>query len=239
MTNTPPVLVDATKSVVVARLDDGGPNAIGFDAIEGLTTAIEQASDAGMPLVILGRDGMFSAGFDLKVFQAGLEQFTELVTEGAELLKRMVEAPVPIVIGAAGHAVAMGSLLLLAADYRMGADGGAGKPIKIGLNEVSISMTLPHFAVTLAESRLSKRHFVRATMLSELHQPAGACDVGFLDEVVSAAELEAATVAKAEAFSELPRGAFSGTKARARGGLAAALADAIERDKADFEVGSS
>ena len=122
-------------------------------------------------------------------------------------------------MGASGHAVAMGGLLLLAADYRIGAESGGGKPVKIGLNEVSISMTLPHFAVTLAESRLSKRHFLRAAMLSELHQPAGACDAGFLDEVVPADELEAATVARAEAFSELPRGAFSGTKARARGGL--------------------
>lgn len=231
MTDTSPLTTVATESAVVARLDDGGPNVIGFAAVEGLTAAIDQAVEAERPLLVRGREGMFSAGFDLNVFEQGLEAFADLVMSGAELLRRMVVAPVPIVVAAPGHAVAMGSLLLLAADYRIGADGR----FKIGLNEVSIGMTLPNFAIALAESRLSKRHFLRATTMAEVHRPGTARDVGFLDEVVAADGLAAAAMAKAAELSLLDRGAFAATKARVRGDLAERLTAAIARDRAAFE----
>ncbi len=231
MSDASPVNTSVTGTAVVARLDDGGPNVIGFTAVDGLNSAIDRAIEAELPLVVVGREGMFSAGFDLKVFDQGVEEFAGLVMQGAELLHRMVAAPVPVVIAASGHAVAMGALLLLAADYRVGVDGR----FKIGLNEVSIGMTLPNFALTLAENRLSKRHFLRATTLAEMHRPAAACDVGYLDEVVAVDAHPAAALLKAESFSKLSRGAFAGTKARARGSLAASLAAAIAQDKADFE----
>ena len=236
MSEAPPVVTTATESAIVARLDDGGPNVIGFAAAAALTAAVDQASEAERPLVILGREGMFSAGFDLNVLNDDVEAFADLVLTGAELLRHIVAAPVPVVIGASGHAVAMGALLLMAADYRIGAEGR----FKIGLNEVSIGMTLPHFALALAESRLSKRHFLRATTMAELHRPDAACDVGYLDEVVAPEGHKAATLAKAEALSSsLSSTAFAGTKERARGDLAAALSAAIAKDRAGFEASRS
>ncbi len=232
MSDTSPVVATATASAVVARLDDGGPNVIGFAAAAALTAAVDQAAEAGLPLVIMGRKGMFSAGFDLNVLNDDVNAFADLVMTGAELLRRIVEAPVPVVMGVTGHAVAMGALLTMAADYRIGAEGR----FKIGLNEVAIGMTLPHFALTLAESRLSKRHFLRSTTMAELHRPQAACDVGYLDEVVALEGHKAATMAKAEALSKLHGGAFAGTKARARGDLAVALVEAIARDRSDFEA---
>lgn len=230
MSDASPVVMTTTATAVVARLDDGGPNVIGVAAVAGLTAAVDQAAEARLPLVIMGRKGMFSAGFDLNVLNDDVTAFAELVLTGAELLRHIVEAPVPVVLGVTGHAVAMGALLTMAADYRIGAEGR----FKIGLNEVAIGMTLPQFALTLAESRLSKRHFLRATTLAELHRPQAACDVGYLDEVVAPEGHKAATMAKVEAFSKLNLGAFAGTKARARGELAAALTEAIARDRSDF-----
>jgi enoyl-CoA hydratase len=223
--------VNVADTAVIARLDDGGPNAIGHGAVEGLNAAVDAATDARLPLVLLGRNGMFSAGFDLNVFKEGPAPFAELVGRGAELLHRMVSAPVPVVVGVTGHAVAMGSLLLLAADYRVGADQGPKGPLKIGLNEVSIGMALPNFAVQLARHRLSKRHYLRATVMSEMYQPEGAIDAGYLDEVVAAAEVEAAALAVAERLAAYSRGALSVTKALTRADLAADLVTAIEADK--------
>lgn len=219
---------------MVARLDDGGPNVIGFASAAGLSAAVDRATEAKLPLVIFGREGMFSAGFDLNVLNDDVNAFADLVMTGAELLRQIVEAPVPVVVGATGHAVAMGAMLLLAADYRVGAEGR----FKIGLNEVAIGMTLPHFAVKLAESRLSKRHLLRAATLAELHRPDSALDVGYLDEVIAVEGHKAATMAKAEACSKLSQDAFAGTKARIRGPLAAALTEAIALDKAGLEASS-
>ena len=232
MSDASPIVTTATSTAVVARLDDGGPNAVGFAVVAGLTAAVDQAAEAQVPLVIMGREGMFSAGFDLNVLNDDVNAFADLVMTGAELLRHIVEAPVPVVLGVTGHAVAMGALITMAADYRIGAEGR----FKIGLNEVAIGMTLPHFAMTLAERRLSKRHFLRATTMAELHRPQAACDVGYLDEVVAPEGHKAAVMAKAEALSQLHRGAFAGTKARARGDLADALTEAIAQDRSGFQA---
>jgi enoyl-CoA hydratase len=228
VTDTSPLAVTATETAIVARFDDGGANVVGHAAVDGWMSALDAAEEAKLALVVIGREGVLSAGFDLKVFEEGMEPFAKLVGRGADLLHRIVTAPVPVVVGGTGHAVAMGSLLLLAADYRVGAEGR----FKIGLNEVSIGMALPNFAIQLAQHRLSKRHYLRATTMAEMYQPGPAVDAGYLDQVVAAEDVETTVMAKAETLSKYSRGAFSVTKKLARAELAAGLAAALEADKA-------
>jgi len=235
MSDASPVILSTSEPAVVARLDNGRANVIDDAAVGALTNAVDVAEEAELPLVVLGRDGIFSAGFDLKVFEQGPEATAALVLAGARLLLRLVEARIPVVIGATGHSVAMGALLLLAADYRMGADGR----FKIGLNEVAAGMVLPSFATTLAEDRLSKRHILRATTMAEMYQPADARDAGYLDEVVAPDELEEATLGRAEALAGFSSAVYGATKAKVRGGLATRLQAAIEADQAAFDRGSS
>ena len=111
-----------------------------------------------------------------------------------------------------GHALAMGAVLLLGSDYRIGVAGD----FKIGLNEVAIRMTLPHFAVEIARDRLSKRHLQRAVIQAEIYTPEGAVDAGYLDRIVPAEHLAEEAMAEAERLAALPRRAFSETKQRIR-----------------------
>ena len=135
-----------------------------------------------------------------------------LVSAGAELLVRLYASPLPTVAACTGHALAMGSLLLLASDTRIGADG----PFKLGLNEVAIGMGLPIFAVELARDRLSPRFFTAATIQGEVFDPPGALEAGYLDRLVPANELEATAREEAGRLAQLRRGAVGHTKARAR-----------------------
>jgi len=57
----------------VTTVDDGKVNALTFELMEGLRSAIASASEQGRPLVITGRDGCLSAGFDLAVVNSGVE----------------------------------------------------------------------------------------------------------------------------------------------------------------------
>lgn len=224
---------------IVARWDDGAVNAVGHSAVEGLNLALDHATDASLPLVILGRDGILSGGFDLKVFEESPQAMFDLTLAGARVLERIVNAPVPVIIGAPGHAVAMGAMMLLAADIRVGVDAIADKPdkkIKIGLNEVAIGMTLPNFAMAVANDRLSKRHFTRATAFAQLYTSTEAVDVGFLDEAVPPSELESTVLTMAARASELPMADFARTKMRARASVSTALAQALIDDKADFDA---
>ncbi len=206
------VSVEIDGSVAVIRLDDGKANAISPDVVAALNAAITQAEQDAGALVLVGREGRYSAGFDLSVMTASVEQMRSLVTSGAELLLQLYGSPIPTVAACTGHALAMGSLLLLACDTRIGADG----PFKIGLNEVAIGMGLPMFAVELARERLSPRHLTQATVQARIYDPDGAVEAGFLDRVVPADELEAAARAEATALAQLQRGAVAATKLRAR-----------------------
>lgn len=219
----------------VARLDfdDGKANVISPVSLPALNAALDRAEKEAGAVALFGRAGRFCAGFDLNTMQSGAEPARRLVAGGALLAARLAASPLPVVIGCGGHALAMGALLLLGADLRVGSEGD----FKIGLNEVAIGLTLPDFAVELANERLSKRHLLRATTTAELYGPAAACDAGFLDRVVSAQTLEAETLAEAARLAELPRQAFAGTKHALRGAMVERIRAGLERNLADWQVG--
>jgi len=224
-------------SVVVAHIDDGKANAITHEMIESLQAALDQAEqdDRVGAVVIVGRPGKFSAGFDLNVMQASVESARDLLQAGGQLGLRFYLFPKPVVLGCTGHALAMGSILLMTADWRIGAEG----PFKIGMNEVAIGMPVPRFAVEIARDRLSKRHFVPATGHAHIYDPSGAVEAGYLDRVVAPDEVEDAAIAHGQHLADtLQRGAFRVTRNNMRAALGKELQRGMDEDMKLFDVGS-
>lgn len=220
--------------VVVARIDDGKANAITHDMIAGLHAALDRADadDIGA-VAILGRPGKFSAGFDLAVMQSGMDAARDLLRAGGELALRIYTFPRPVVLGCTGHALAMGSILLMAADARIGALG----QFKIGLNEVAIGMPVPRFAVELARDRLSKRQFVPAVAHAKLFDPQGAVDAGYLDLAIEPDDVETVTLEHAHHLAaSLKRGAFVLTRGFMREELGRQLQAGMDADMALFDI---
>jgi enoyl-CoA hydratase len=210
----------------VARidLDDGKANALSASVIESLHRAFDEAEKEATAVVIAGREGRFCGGFDLETMGKGPAAVRSLVRDGADLLLRMFEYPLPVVAACTGHAVAAGALLLLAADARVGARGR----FRIGLNEVSINMALPMFAIELARERLSKRHFVRATTQAELYDPEAAVDAGYLDRVTEPGAVCDAAVAEATRLGHLSQPAFRVSKRSAHARVIAYVRETLD-----------
>jgi enoyl-CoA hydratase len=205
------VVTAEVDGVMVTTVDDGKVNALTFEMIEELRSAIAAASAQGRPLVITGRDGCLSAGFDLAVVNSGeADRVTALFLEGAALYGAIIAAPIPVIVSCTGHALAGGALLLLSADYRIGRNG----TYRLGLNETRIGLALPHFAVTLATHRLERRFLTAATMFAEVVPPARAVDMGYLDESVDDPLPRACSLA--QELASLPHDAFATTKRRIR-----------------------
>lgn len=214
-------------TIAVVTLDDGKANAISHSLIEATHRHLDRAEQEAAAVLIVGRPGRFSAGFDLSVMTGSQEGVRDLVTAGAELLLRLYEFPLPTVAACTGHAVAAGALILLSVDQRVGADVDA----KIGLTEVSIGMTLPIFGVELARQRLaSPREFERATLGAQLYDPSAAAEVGFLDRVVPAEHLHEKAVDDARSLAALDRAAYRATKVRARGPMIDYVRSTLEAD---------
>lgn len=204
---------DSEGDVAILRLDDGKANALSPDLIAAVSDALRRAGDEAGAVLLTGRAGRFSAGFDLSVMKTGAEAGRQMVTAGAELAVQIARHPTPVVAGCTGHALAMGAVLLCAVDHRIGTAGA----FKVGFNEVAIGMTTPLFLLELARDRLSKRHLHRATVEAEIYGPDAAVDAGFLDSVVGPDELFPTALAHAQKLAQLPRGAYVNTRARVRG----------------------
>ena len=129
--------------VAVLTMDDGKANAVSHAYIDALSEGLDRAEEDAKAVVLLGRVGVFSAGFDLKEIAKGPAESKALVDRGAALLFRLFTFPMPVVAASAGHAIAAGALLLLASDTRIGVGGDA----KYGLNETAIGMSLPPFGL--------------------------------------------------------------------------------------------
>jgi len=226
------VTFDVRDDVAVVSFDDGKANVFSFDAIDGLNNALDLAEDQAKALLIVGREGKFSAGFDLAVMTGeDRQQARDLFKGGAELCHRLFVHPQPVVAACTGHGLALGAIALMACDVRYGAEG----PFKIGTTEVAIGMSLPIFAVELARERLSKRHFQIATQHARVYNPAGAADAGFLDEVVSAEDVEAmAFTYAAQMAATLHSSAFVATRKNVRGEAGKRVADGAAADVAAF-----
>lgn len=213
-------------------MDDGKRNVLSLEMFRQLSAAFTRAEADRAVVVLRGREGAFSAGFDLRTLRSGGADANAMVREGFELAERMLAFPRPIVVACTGHAIAMGAFLLLSSDYRLGVAG----EFKIGANEVAIGITMPFFGVEICRQRLAPAHFHRAVINAEIYRPEDAVAAGFLDRVVPASELEDASRAAAGALAGLDQTAHAATKLRARAGALGAIRAAIEADDDFFQA---
>lgn len=211
-------------------MDDGKVNALSLDLLSQLDDAFSRAEADGVVVVLSGRAGVFSAGFDLPALRAGGAEAAAMLRAGFELAERILSFPAPVAISCTGHAVAMGAFLLLSGDYRIGVDG----PYKITANEVAIGLTMPQAAVEICRQRLSPAHFNRATVLAEVFSPHDAVGAGFLDRIVDGTEIDEAVGTVAAQLVQLDRAAHAATKLRARKRALEAIRAAIQRDSEDY-----
>ena len=214
--------VEQRGPVRIITMDDGKANAFSLGVINDLRGLLREAEadDETRSLVIAGREGRFSGGFDLSAMRAGdVDAVVELVAAGGALVADLYASPLTVVAAATGHAVAAGALVLLGCDHRVGVDG----PVKIGLNEVAIGMVLPPWALIIARDRLSKRYFHSSTTNARLFDGRTAVDAGFLDEVVAAESVVERALEKATELSGLVPAAYARTVEVVRGPVIAEM----------------
>ena len=194
--------------VAILKFDDGKANAVSHEFMDSMNEGLDRAEKEAKAVVIHGRPGRFSGGFDLSEIRKGPDAAQALVKKGARMFFRMYTHPQPLVEACTGHAVAAGAFLLLASDTRVGTQGN----FKLGLNEVAIGMSLPVFGLELSSARLSKRHLTAAVIQSQMYSPAEAVDAGFLDHIFNEGEVLEKSIEMAAQLAQLPGAAYASMK---------------------------
>lgn len=230
------VRAEKVGRVMVIHLDDGKANVLSPSTMVLINAALDAAEiDPEVGAVVLhGRPGVFSGGFDLSVMRSGdLSAIVSMVADGGALVRRLFGLSLPVVAACTGHTLAAGALVLLGCDVRVARQPDGTTNHRIGLNEVAIGMVLPQWAMTIATERLSKRHLQRAIVNARITDEAGAVEAGYLDELVPADEVFATALARAEELATtLQRGAYIGTVREFRGPVLERMDAQIAADRA-------
>ncbi len=224
---SPLVTYELAEGIAALVMDDGKVNAMSIPMLKELHDCFDRAEADGAVVLLSGREGIFSAGFDLTVFPQGPGPTLTLLRLGATLTERALSFPYPVVTACTGHAYPMGAFLMLSADRRIGTAG----EFRIGMNEVAIAMTLPLFAIEVARQRLTPAYFQR-TVTGDMYCPEEAVVAGFLDEVVDANQIAGRSREIARSLTLIDYEAHAATKLRVRSTGLAALRNAIESELA-------
>jgi enoyl-CoA hydratase len=206
-------------------LDHGKVNALGSAALGWLHESLDQALvDGATALILTGREGVLSAGFDLKELQSDPAKRESLRRGLIDLELRLFEFELPVVIACTGHAMAAGAALLLSADRRIGLNGD----FKIGFNEAKMGVAISAATVELARYRMPMPWF-ESLIVGETYLPEAAVPAGLLDLVVDdATALAGEAQGAAEALSQIANHTFQDMRRVTRG----ATADRIRLERA-------
>jgi enoyl-CoA hydratase len=223
-----PTAYELKDNVARITLDDGKVNAMSLPWFDALNARLDQAEkDAPGAVVIAGRPGFYSAGLNLKVLPtlSAADLRTTLTVFGRTML-RVFMFPIPTVAAMTGHAVAGGAMLAFACDVRHAADG----PFRIHLNETAIGLTLPTWAIVVAQSGIPHRHHTEAILHARSYSPAEARERDMVQGVSPAERLIADATAAAAALGALDPMAYAGSKARLRAMSVKWASDLIETE---------
>src|SRR4051812_29672105 len=91
----PHVTLELREGIAIVRLDDGKANALSYALLSELDEALDRADKEASAVVLVGRAGKFSAGFDLQEMMAGADRASALLTRGSEILLRLYALPQP------------------------------------------------------------------------------------------------------------------------------------------------
>ena len=88
---------ELNAGVATLTMDDGKANVMSVRMIDALNAALDRAEADKAIVVLTGRPGMFSGGFDLSVFKKGDSAETlKMLAAGARLSHRLLSHPQPI-----------------------------------------------------------------------------------------------------------------------------------------------
>ena len=222
-------LVDRVATIVI---DDGKVNVMSLAMQNAIHRALDRAESDEAVVVLAGRPGVFSAGFDLVTLRAGGDEAIDMVWGGFELAARVLAFPHPVVVACTGHAVAMGAFLLLSGDLRIGVDG----PFRITANEVAIGLTMPRAAIEILRQRLTPAAFSRAVTLADTFSPTDAATAGFFDRLVAVDEVVSTAQVIGAKLATLDQDAHAASKLRARQATLEGIRAGLDRDRAELVV---
>jgi len=225
------VSFSATGPIGTILLDKPPANSYDLEYIEELGESVRQASaDAAVKVVILrsASEKFFCAGADIKAFQAGPhERNMEMIRSSHATLSSIARIPKIFIAEIGGHALGGGLEIPLACDLRFAADGD----YRLGTPEATLGL-LPGNGGTQRLPRLIGRSRALDLMITgRTVNPREAFELGIVNALFPADELEAQTLAYAQRLASGATRAIGNIKLAVNEGIEDGLERGLERER--------
>ena len=219
-------------SLRIVRLARGKGNALNPELVEDLHEAFGQAdAEVGVKGVVLASasPSIFCGGFDAKeVFLFGEAEIRRFFGRFAELCRRMVDLPKPVVAAVNGHAMAGGAVLALACDERVFAEG----PFGFGLNEINLGMAVTPGIVEMTVRAAGPAAARELLLGGEPIAAEAALSLGIASELTPAGTLLDRACDRCGRYAGKPSEAFAAVKRS----LWRGVREAMQRDAEGIDV---
>ena len=214
------------NDISIIKLDDGKANAFSYDMLSQVNELLAKVPRDSGALVITGREGLFSGGFDLNTLATGdMEKITKMVQLGYRLLLELYSFDRPIIAAVSGHSIALGLFVTCSADYRIAVDG----QYVCQANEVRNNMDIPTQIMEILKARVNKNYFYPAVLHADAYSVQDSIAVGYIDEVVPEDKFMDRVMEKATELATLPHPFYANTKKSAQDDVRQKISDAIDK----------
>jgi len=207
-----PWTITRIDHVAVVRMDSNKLNIIDHSFLDEWEKTLDTLDRdyADCSVVFIGNDKSFSAGLDLGILTSMIDpknvQTVESYIERVDRLGwRLFTFSRPTVAAINSHAIAGGTLIASACDYRIACGASASKA-KCGLNEVQNGFYIPYRMQKICSFAFNQRgaykHFVDGHLLT-LEQAASS-EYGWVDKIVPPPANASANLYSKENFLSTP-----------------------------------
>ena len=203
------VLLEHSEDIAILRLKNGVTNAISPQLVYDLSAVVNECRNLCKGLILTGGSKFFSIGFDLPtLLSLNRNEIAEFYNRFNQAALDLFTLPVPTVCAISGHAIAGGTILALACDYRFVAQENK----LLGLNEIKLGVPVPHLADLMLRHIVAERAATEIVYRGEFVTAADARQIGLIDEICTPDTLEARAVEKVLELAVLPAPAFAEIK---------------------------
>ena len=204
------VKVDMHDGIAVMELNNGVTNAISPGLAVDLAKALKDAETSAQGVVLSGNEKFFSMGFNLpELIQLDRGGVRDFIFSFNAVIHDLYTLPVPTAVAMEGHAIAGGTILGIAADFRIAA---ANKKL-LGLNEIKLGLPVPYLALMILDQVVSHPMALKIIYHGEFVKAEKAFDMGLVDEIVAPGSAKERAVDRIRTIAAYPPRAFALMKA--------------------------
>lgn len=210
------ITVTHKNEYAILQLDRPKVNALNHDMVEEIRACFksfeEDASVRGV--IITGVPHIFSAGLDvIELYSYDKEKMNEFFISFGSMHIELARFPKPLIAAITGHSPAGGTVIAVAADYRIMAEG---EKYTIGLNEVAVNIQVTNNLIEAYAFWIGRGKAHRYILEGKLLHTQEALRVGLVDELCPLEMVLERAEQKMQHYLKAHNGILINTKAKLR-----------------------